>query len=111
MLEEYKKIYEENANLISDWKNLSCLELANNYLNESNSLRKESYLSAIICNRWHLIGREYSRQCYKFADPEDIYEWLVTAIMYVLEHHVWTNPESNLYEDPEAVEKAKNKNE
>ena len=108
MLDESKQLYIQSANLIPDWKDFSTLELANNYLKlkEENNDYYNSYISAIICRYWYLINYYYNRQQYKFATPEDCYEWLITAVTYTLDNHVWTNPNSSLFNDPKAPDKA-----
>ena len=108
MLEEYKQLYIQSADLIPNWKDLSVLELANKYieLEKQHNEYSNSYISAIICRYGYLIQYYYNKQQYKFATPENCYEWLIDAINYTLVNHVWTEPKSKLYNDPEAPNKA-----
>ena len=102
MLDEYKKIYEESANNIDNWRNISTIDLADNYIKTG----EDKYLSAIICKYWYLIPMYYKKQEYKFASEEDCYSWLVDTIMYVIKNHVWTDPDSSLYNDLSGPDKA-----
>lgn len=108
MLEEYKQLYINSANLIPDWQDLSTLEISNKYfeLKKQNNALANSCVSSIICRYWYLISYYYNKQQYKFASPEDCYEWLIDAVIYTLENHVWTNPESSVYNDPKAPDKS-----
>lgn len=110
MLDEYRQIYVESANIVGDWKSMSCLDLCNSYLEtrETNRLLSESYLSAIICKYWGQIGINYNKQQFKNASLEDCYNWVIDAIIYVLDKHVWTDPNNALYNDPVGPDKAIN---
>lgn len=110
MLEEYKQLYLESANLISDWKKIRRSDLAFKYLEEKErgTGLEESYLSALILKFWNVAESNYYRQNYKYANQETCYEWIVDSIFYVLSKHVWTDPNSNLYLDENAPEKAIN---
>ncbi|MBO7697142.1 MAG: hypothetical protein J6Y28_04630 [Acholeplasmatales bacterium] len=57
MLDDYKRSYEECANLIKDWKSISSIDLCNNYIKNLNtdSNKAQSYLSAVICRYWYII--------------------------------------------------------
>lgn len=110
MLDEYKQLYKEKASLIADWKKLDRSELAFKYveLKDKNSYLADAYLSALICKCWNLIEHNYYKQFIKYATPEDCYQWVIDAILYVLEKHIWTDPKSILYNDKNAPEKAIN---
>lgn len=110
MLDDIKQIYYNNANLIDGWKKLSGNELCFKYVESLNSNDKnlENYLSAIICKFWSIAVKAYHSQGIKLAEPEDCYNWLIDSIQYVLEKHVWTDPQHQLYNDPKAPEKAIN---
>lgn len=110
MLEEYRQLYLESANLIPGWKKIRRSDLAFKYLEEKekNSMLAESYLSALILKFWNVAESNYYKQIIKFADQETCYEWVVDSIVYVLSKHVWTDPNSTLYQDKDAPEKAIN---
>lgn len=105
-----KKIYEESASIIPGWRYKNRSDLCRSYLRVKDTDKQlaESYLSAIICHFWNLIGHNYHSQQGKLATPQDCYEWLVDSITYALDKHVWTNPNSNLYADPDGPEKTIN---
>lgn len=110
MLDEIKNNYYEHANLLPDWKKLSGNDLCFKYIECKNNNDKnlDNYLSAIIYKFWSLAVKAYHSQGLKLATPEDCYSWLIDSIQYVLEHHVWTDPNHKLYNDPKAPEKAIN---
>lgn len=109
MVSDLKKIYEEKASLISDYKHINKNELVNLYIkNENNPILKEAYLSAIICRYWELINKYY-QQSYTSVSIEECYDWLIRAILYALEHRKWLDPENKLYNDPCAPDKVINR--
>ena len=109
MLEETKKLYQESANLIPNWKQLDKNVLCNLYVqNEFNTELANSYLSAIILKYWNKI---YSLQAntYLTSSLEDAYNWLVEGILYALKHRRWLDEDSNIYNDPNGPDKAINR--
>ena len=98
MLDEYKKSYEECANIVKDWKKLSPLELCSKYINakENNSNLTESYLSAIILKYWHIISRTYYAQKVKLATEEDVYCWFIEGVLAAVNTHCWTDHPINI---------------
>lgn len=111
MLEEYKESYRATADLLGPgWKALSRSELCNLYLEsvEKNDGKSDLYLSAIIYKFWNVIQHNFYTQQLKSATEEDVYDWNIRGILYTLEHHPWTDPESNLYGDENGPEKAIN---
>lgn len=110
MLDEYKKNYYAVANRLPGWKSISRSDLAFRYLHykDNDNYLAEACLSALIYKFWNVIEHNYYKQQVKYASPEDCYQWVVDAILYVLDKHVWTDPNSNLYGDKNAPEKAIN---
>lgn len=106
MLEEQKRIYQECANLIPNWKELSKSELANLYIENENTNLANSYLSAIILKYWNLIGSSYYKQSVKVANEYDCYDFLISGILTALEKRVWKDPSNALYNDKIGPEKA-----
>lgn len=106
MLDEYKQIYIECANLIPDWRKLSKSELANLYIENENEATANSYFSALMCKYWNLIGSYYYKQHVKIATENDCYNWLVDGIRYALDKRVWQDSNNALYDDPKGPEKA-----
>ena len=109
MLEEYKTLYQQEADKIAEWKKINKNQLCNLFINETNKEKKNSYFSAIVCNYWYMIAKYYNMSK-NIAQIEDVYGWLIDTIMYVLDNHVWTNPNSSLYKDPNGPDKAINRN-
>lgn len=106
MLDEYKQIYIECANLIPDWRKLSKSELANLYIeNEDNDLAN-SYFSALMCKYWNLIGSYYYKQHVKIASETDCYNWLIDGLTYALNKRVWKDESNILFNDEKGPEKA-----
>lgn len=105
MLEEYKKLYEDTASLISGWRRMSIPDLANHYLDCEES-KKEAYLSAIICKYWKYINNYYYRQDIKTASIEDCYDWVIEGISQALSECAWRDKKSTIYNDPKGPEKA-----
>lgn len=106
MLDEYRQIYQENANLISDWKKLSKNDLANLYIEHENEEIANSYFSGLMLKFWNLISHYYYKQGVKSASEEDCYNWLITGITLALNKRVWKDPNNKLYNDPKGPEKA-----
>ena len=109
MLDEYKQIYATAADRIPNWKKLNKNELCFKYIeNENNAALAESYLGAIVCRYWGLIGK-YHSMSYNVADVEDVYEWLIDSIIYTLKHRRWQDPDSKIYNDPTGPDKMINR--
>ena len=106
MLSEYKTQCQINAETyLPNWHSLSTYEISNMYLETEDPRIKSSCFSALLFRYWKLITKAYS-ECKAIATPEDCYDWLVETIMYVLDKHVWTNPEHALYKKDNAPERA-----
>lgn len=110
MLDGFKKLYSDKADIIKGWKSLSKSELCNLYLEEKEkgSDLADCYLSAIVCNFWNNAVRHYYSQQVKEAEESDCYNYLIDGILYALNHHVWLDPSNSLYGDPKGPEKAIN---
>ena len=109
MLDEYKQLYELNANRINDWKTLDKNQLCRLCIKyESDPIKYNQYLSAVICRYWNLISKFYN-QSKNLATLADCYDWLLDAILYALKHRQWDNPESPIYNDPKGPDKVINR--
>lgn len=108
MLDEYKQNYEQIANCLPNWKNISKSELCRQYCKcvDTNDPKSELYLAAIIYRFWNLLTRDYYNQQIKLADEYDCYNWFIESILYVLEKRVWEDKNSTLYKDINGPEKA-----
>lgn len=105
VLNEYKEIYKQAAELIPNWKEIPQLELAKKCA-EHDSLY-QSYLSALILKFWHIVDRNLYRDKGLYAETE-AYDWYINAIMVVINSKPWDDPKSSVYNDPKAVEKILN---
>ena len=109
MLEDGKRIFEQGASIIPDWKKLTKQQLAEKYIENENSKRlKNAYFSAIACKFWNLIGSNYIKNT-MVTSPEDCYDNLMDSLMYSLEKRRWLDEDSNIYNDPNGFDKAVNR--
>ena len=109
LLEEYKRAYKKTANNLENWEHINKNKLCNLYIeNENNKTVAGYYLSAIIYKYWYLIDKFY-RLSPNVVTPEDVYEWLIDSILYALEHRMWLNPESSIYNDTNGPDKVINR--
>ena len=108
MLKDIKDFYIEKAENIKDWKKISISDLCFKYLEykDKDDIIAEDYLSAIICRFYSRVYKNFYEQTKQFVSDADCYDWLVTAILYVLKMRAWENPNSTLYNDPRGPEKA-----
>lgn len=73
---------------------------------DTNIELADDYLSAIICRFYPKVYKNFYNQTKQYVSETDCYDWLTTAVLYVLDSKVWENPNSSLYGDPLAPEKA-----
>ena len=72
---------------------------------ENDEYFYNAYMSALIYKLRGYAGRIYT-QCKKHLSFEQCYDILLDTINYVLEKRTWENPESSLYNDKSAPDKA-----
>lgn len=109
MLDEYKQMYEQQANLIPNWRQMSKNDLLNLYVqNQKNQLLANNYLSAIICRYWNSIDKLYMKS-YPYANQYDCYDWLIRSILYVLKNKRWLDQSSSVYNDKNGPDKILNR--
>ena len=108
MLKDIKDFYIERAENIPNWKKESVSKLCFKYLEnkDSDSELAQDYLSAIICRFYPRVYRNFYNQTKQYVNESDCYDWLTTAIIYTLNAKAWENPDSTLYQDENAPEKA-----
>lgn len=104
MLEDVLKSYKELANTVN-WKSYDKNELFYKYIEHENDELRDGFYAGIVCRFWGYSGRIYN-QCNKHVPFEQCYDVLIDTINYVLKKRVWENPESSLYQDPAAPDKA-----
>jgi len=104
MLEQVYKSYLNLANQI-DWKKYSINDLFVKAIENENTDLYEKYYAGIICRVWGYSGRVY-HSVNRHIPFEQCYDIVIDAVNYVLEKRVWENPESSLYGDKSAPDKA-----
>ena len=109
MLDEYKELCRQSANLISGWTEMTKNDLCRAYVaNKQDKILQNAYLSAILYKYWNLIGKYYymSANC---ATPEECYGWLVDSVCCCVNLASWENPKSSIYNDPNGPDKVINR--
>lgn len=109
MLDEYKELFRQRAELIEGWKELSKNDLCRKYVeNEGDSDLQDAYFSAIMYRYWHLISKYYYMSK-NVASPEDCYEWLEDSVYGCLKATSWNRKDSSIYNDPNGPDKVINR--
>lgn len=99
MLENEYASFRKRADAIPDWEKINKNKLANLYLeNEHDEVKREQYLSALVCRYWHNIGSQYN-ESKNSVNIEECYDWLLNALLRALKNRKWTDPTSKLYND------------
>ena len=109
MLDDYKELCRQSADIIPNWSTMSKNDLCREYLvHKNDSVLQNAYMSAILYKYWNLIGKYYymSANC---ATPEECYTWLVDSVCYCVNLAAWENPESSIYKDPNGPDKVINR--
>lgn len=104
MLEEVYDSYRSLADEI-EWTKYNQNDLFFEYINHEDDDLKEKFYAGIVCRYWGYTGKMYL-QCNKHVPFEQCYDVLIDTINYVLDKRVWLNPESSLYGDKTAPDKA-----
>lgn len=91
---------------IKELDKYSCTEVADKYLSSSSISEKNKYVSFLICNNWNLLQRIFYTNNNSVLTEEECYDIFIQTFHYVIKMHVWTNPDSSLYNDSQAFEKA-----
>lgn len=108
MLDEYRSLYKTAADSIPEWGQMTRSELCFAYAASNDDYERQCYIGAIMCKFWSMMTKSYYKQQVRIANEGDCYNWLVTAVLYVLEYKPWEDAKSSLYNDPLAPEKAIN---
>lgn len=109
MLEEYRELCRQSADLIPGWKDQSKNDLCRAYVaNKGNQSLQNSYFSAVMYKYWNLIPKYYYMSC-NCASPEECYGWLVDSVMCCLSLASWEDPSSSIYKDPNGPDKVINR--
>ena len=86
-------------------KGVDCNSLFFNYIIHENDNLKDNYFAGIVCRYWGYIGKIYTK-LQRNVPIEQCYDIVIDAIRYVLSKRVWENPNSSLYHDEKAPDKA-----
>lgn len=105
MLESTKRIYEQEASLIPNWKEMDRNELCRKYIeNEHDRQLASAYFSAIVLTYWGKLNKkEIPRK------ETGLYDLLIDAIMLALKNRAWEREDSTIYRDPNGPDKAINR--
>lgn len=104
MLEQIYASYRRKADEIN-WKDMNQNDLFYEYIKHENDPLSETYFAAIVCRFWGYAGRVYI-QCNRHVTFEECHDCIIDTIRYVLDKRVWENPDSSLYGDYTAPDKA-----
>ena len=108
-LEEVYRSYRKQADCLGDWVAMNKNDLANAYIaNENNPVKRDQYMSALMCRYWGNIGKYYVAGGGAVAIHE-CYNWLVEALTYALRKRKWKDPTNKLYSDPSGPDKVINR--
>ena len=109
MLESQKKLYEQKADIIPNWRKMNKNDLVNLYIQHENEPRlADGYMSAIICRYWGAISKYYATSK-NSVTVEECYNWLIRSILYAIQRRDWLDPNNKLYTDPNAPDKVINR--
>lgn len=105
MLEETRRIYEQEASFIPDWREMNRNDLCRKYIEfENDRMLASSYFSAIVLTYWGKLNKkEIPRQ------ETGLYDLLIDSIMLALKHRAWEREGSSIYQDPNGPDKAINR--
>lgn len=109
MLESQKKLYEQKADIIPNWRKINKNDLVNLYIQYENEPQlADGYMSAIICRYWGAISKYYTTSR-NSVTVEECYDWLIRSILYAIQRRDWLDPNNKLYTDPNAPDKVINR--
>ena len=111
MLEDVRRSYVQMASVVvPNWRKLDVNALCNLYLeHEENPFERSGYFSAVLLKKWGYIGRHYINSKASGFTIEQCYDMVCDAVLYVLKHHKWTDPENKLFGDKSAPDKCLNR--
>ena len=105
MLEEARKIYESDASLIGNWREMDKNDLCRAYVaNEGDSALRSAYFSAIVLNYWNKLSFKKVLRL-----DNGVYDILVDSILKALKNRSWEKEGSSIYQDPCGPDKAINR--
>lgn len=107
VLDDYYKIYRERAKQVKGWDKIDKNKLINDCVDCDDSTLKDCYVAAIVCRYWPALCSSY-QQSFMAASEEDVYDWFISSILYVLRNRAWRNPASSLYGDEKGPDKCIN---
>ena len=109
MLDDYKHLCETAANIVPGWKELDKNEICRRCVKYENDPHLyNAYMSALLYKYWNLIPKFHS-SCNGIVSPETVYDWLIDAINYAIQHRRWESQDSTIYNDPNGPDKVINR--
>lgn len=108
MEQEYKESFIECAKIIPNHNTIPIMDMCESYLGTDDDYLKSAYVSAIILRYWGKINTYYYKSVSLRIEEVDALYWVMESVVKVLNAHVWADPNSTLFNDPDAFEKAFN---
>ena len=107
-MNELKEIKLNYLNLVkgNELLDVPILDIANKYIVEVDSYKKDIYAAVLILYCWPALERLYYKQNKKVLSLTDCYDIFMDSFLYVMEKHVWTDENNSLYNDEDAILKA-----
>lgn len=110
MLEDMRKSYFDQANLIPGWRQMSKTELANGYIaHEGQEPGESQYFSALMCRYWPAVYKFCQNSQSVRLQPEDFVGWVSDALALAFKYRRWIDPTNKLYSDPNGPDKVINR--
>lgn len=95
ILQSYKSVCDCNPKIMKLNKN----KLFDLYLDSTDDIEKEEYMSAIIYKYWYQVGYIYKDNFY-YLTEEECYDALIKAIFSALKYQPWRKEGNKLYKNP-----------
>ena len=103
MLDDIKQNYISMAGTKSS--STTPIELVDKYFSV-DSHDKNQYLAQLILYCWPALEKLFYKQTVKVLSEEECYDIFIDAFFYVIQHQVWKDENSSLYQDKDALLKA-----
>ena len=103
MLNDIKQNYISIAG--AKLPSVSSIDLVDKYF-LANTRDKDYYLAQLILYCWPVLEKLFYKQTVKIMSEEECYDIFIDAFFYVIQHQVWKDENSSLYQDKDALLKA-----
>lgn len=108
MEQSYKESFTECAKIVPNYTTIPVMDICESYLSTDDDYLKSAYVSVLILRYWSKINTYYYKSLSLHIEDVDALYWVMESIVKVLNAHVWKDPNSTLFNDPDAFEKAFN---